>query len=755
MRRPAPAIASVATGVFLLCAGTTLRADPDEFERSEPRRGRDLRFHNEFRSYDGSNNNTSHPEWGRSATPLLRHMLEPHYADGTGAPDVTNMPNARAVSNAVAAQPTSVVSDVGVSDLFWQWGQFLDHDLDLTPGMLPVELFDIPIPPGDPEFDPAGTGGASIPFGRSAYSMLAGVRQQMNAVTSYIDASNVYGSDPERARELRALDGTGLLKTSAGGFLPFNVNGYANAPSADPGYFLAGDVRANEQVGLTALHTLFVREHNWLVERLQRQAPQWGGEQLYQTARAIVSAEIQVITYQEFLPLLLGPDALAPFNGYRPDVEPGIDNAFSTAAYRFGHSMVSDVILRLDRDGNPIAPGNLPLAQAFFAPHEVSVNGIEPVLRGLAMQRAQELDIFIVDGLRNFLFGAPGAGGFDLAALNIQRGRDHGMQRYNDCRRAVGLAPCASFADVSRDPAIQTRLAAVYDHVDQIDLWVGGLAEDRLPGAMVGELFHAILCNQFERLRDGDRFWYENDFQTWMVGWLQSQSLAKIIRRNTSIGDEIQDAVLVVPPTSVTCAMTGITAEPGTIHDPGSATYSQPLTLTYENPPAAGSLSVYASGDNWTVSRTVGIVASPQTVVLNGLPADGLPVTVTATFSAEPGCALTQAPCFQAPQAFPKPADAPVTGTLAAYRLDIVAANVGTARVLQYHVPQAGVVSLTVYNVSGRRVRTLLREFSTTGTHEVEWNVRDDHGTLVASGVYFAVLQCDRATKTAGIVLLR
>ncbi|UCE02132.1 MAG: hypothetical protein JSW67_12890 [Candidatus Latescibacterota bacterium] len=550
MRRPVLASTSVATvGVLLLAAGPALSQDSMGLERSRPPSGVDLRLHDELRSYDGSGNNPTHPEWGRADIPLLRHMVEPHYADGTGTPDVANMPSARAVSNAVVAQPAAIANEVGVNDLFWQWGQFLDHDLDLTPAMVPSERFDIPVPAGDAEFDPSGSGGVWIPLERSIYSMVDGVRQQMNEITAYIDAGNVYGSNAARARELRTLDGSGRLKTSAGRLLPYNVSGYPNAPSADPGFFLAGDVRANEQVGLTALHTLFVREHNWVANRLHRQAPHWSGDQLYQMARAIVGAEIQVITYQEFLPLLLGPDAMAPYGGYRTDVNPGIDNAFSSAAYRLGHSMVSDVLLRLKHNGEPIADGNLPLAQSFFAPEKIhSAGGIEPILRGLATQRAQEIDAFIVDGLRNFLFGEPGAGGFDLAALNIQRGRDHGMKRYNDCRRALGLAPCTSFADVSSDAEIQSRLAAIYADVDEIDLWVGGLAEDHLPGAMVGELFHAILSDQFERLRAGDRFWYANDFQPWMVRWLEGQTLAAIIRRNTSIGKEIQNAALVAPP---------------------------------------------------------------------------------------------------------------------------------------------------------------------------------------------------------------
>ena len=169
--------------------------------------------------------------------------------------------------------------------------------------------------------------------------------------------------------------------------------------------------------------------------------------------------------------------------------------------------------------------------------------GIEPLLRGLAFQQAREIDCYVEGDIRNFLFGAPGSGGFDLAALNIQRGRDHGLPRYNAARAAMGLTTQASFADVSSDAEIQTRLANAYASVDDIDLWVGGLAEDALPGAMVGELFHAILVDQFERLRDGDRFWYESYLPQDLVNQLEWQTLARVIRRNTDIEFEIYEDV--------------------------------------------------------------------------------------------------------------------------------------------------------------------------------------------------------------------
>jgi hypothetical protein len=226
----------------------------------------------EIRSIDGSNNNTANPTWGMAGIEFLR-LVPSDYGDGAGSPAGGNRRSAREISNAVVEQPQSIPNRARVSDFVWQWGQFLDHDLDLAPTITPVEEFDIPVPLGDLFFDPAGTGTQTISLDRSLYNVVDGVRQQVNAITAYIDASMVYGSDDARASELRTHDGTGHLKTSKGNLLPFNDHGFPNGPSPDPSFFLAGDVRSNEQVGLTAMHTLFVREHNFWADYFQRENP--------------------------------------------------------------------------------------------------------------------------------------------------------------------------------------------------------------------------------------------------------------------------------------------------------------------------------------------------------------------------------------------------------------------------------------------------------------------------------------------------
>src|SRR5919202_4438537 len=120
--------------------------------------------------------------------------------------------------------------------------------------------------------------------------------------------------------------------------------------------FAAGDVRANENIELTSLHTLFVREHNRIADAISRANPGLDDETVYQMARARVIAEMQAITYNEWLPALLGPGALQPYRGYDPTVNPGIANEFSTAAFRLGHSLLGNGVQFLGNDGRPVAP---------------------------------------------------------------------------------------------------------------------------------------------------------------------------------------------------------------------------------------------------------------------------------------------------------------------------------------------------------------------------------------------------------------
>jgi hypothetical protein len=494
-------------------------------------------------SIDGTGNNLANPDWGSVGEDLLR-TAPAQYADGISAMGGTNRPSARAVSDALSTDTTDggLPNNRALSDWAYAWGQFIDHDIDLTSDGTGSQLqaANIPVPTGDPSFDPNSTGTQVIEFNRSEFDPSTGTstknpRQQPNDITAWIDGSMVYGDDPTRADALRTHVG-GQLKTSAGNLLPFNTAGLPNAnqgPTPDNQLFLAGDVRANENIELTAVQTLFMREHNRIAAQIQKANPSLSDEQIYQQARALVIAEIQSITYNEFLPALLGQGAIPAYRGYNPKVNPDIANEFSTAAFRFGHSLLAPDVQFLNPDGTTADP-SVSLANSFFNPGLVVQNGVDPILKYLASDNAQEVDTKIVPELQDFLFGAPGQGGFDLASLNIQRGRDHGVADYNTARAAYGLPRVTSFAQISSDPKVQAALKQLYGNVNNIDLWVGGLAEDHAPGASVGPLFQRIIANQFQRLRDGDRLWFENQYSGATLNSLEHTTLAQIIARNSN-----------------------------------------------------------------------------------------------------------------------------------------------------------------------------------------------------------------------------
>ncbi|HSV15085.1 MAG TPA: peroxidase family protein [Tepidisphaeraceae bacterium] len=508
----------------------------------EPLEARIL-FAADIRTLDGTGNNLAHLTWGSTNVDLLR-LAPAQYGDGISSPAGANRPSARVISNAIAAHPadTEILSANHLSAFAYLWGQFIDHDLDLTTTSASAGEFDVPVPSGDPQFDPAGTGTQVIPLTRSTYDPATGAttpRQQINVITAFLDASMVYGSDAARAAALRAFVG-GRLLTSAGGLLPFNTNGLANANDAhifpDNQLFLAGDVRANENSELTSLQTLFVREHNRLAGNIAAQHPNWSDEQLFQEARRLVIGEIQSITYNEFLPALLGQNALGRYTGYNPSVNAGISTEFSTAAYRLGHSMLTDDVEFINNDGTD-ARAAMSLSQVFFNPSVVESTGIDPIVKYLASSNSEEIDNKVVDSVRNFLFGPPGAGGLDLASLNIQRGRDHGLADYNTTRASLGLPRITGFGQITSDRVLAGKLQSLYGSVDNIDLWVGGLAEDHAPGSNVGPTFQRILVDQFTRTRSGDRFWYQRDLSPAELSMVNSITLADVIAVNTGISN--------------------------------------------------------------------------------------------------------------------------------------------------------------------------------------------------------------------------
>jgi hypothetical protein len=594
------------------------------------------------RTLDGSGNNPLHPQWGRANTLYVR-VAPTNYSDGISS--MPNGPSVRYVSNRVFNDVgQNIFSKNGVTQWGWVWGQFLDHDIGLRDERS-AENAPIRFDGADP-LEAFANDLGSISFARTPAAPGTGVstpRQQVNTLSSYIDASNVYGVDPKRLEWLRVgpVDGDmsnngARLMLTADDFLP-RVGARGN-PSTAPAMDLmgpllgtpnravvAGDVRANENIALTSLHTLFAREHNRIVSLLPLRL---SAEERFQSARRIVGAEIQHITYTQFLPAL--GVQLEPYRGYDPTVNPGLSNEFAVVGYR-AHSMIHgefDTTVRatrytdaelaafaargivVTRNADTTITLEIPLAAAFGTPDLLRQLGLGPVFRSLS-QRQYENDEQIDNALRSVLFQIPKpgipdptvcgvpivnpdcfSGVSDLGAIDIARGRDHGIPTYNDLRRAYGLAPKTSFVDITgeatqrfpvdplinaQDPindpnildfvelrdadgnvippdsekakeevvfgirrtTVAARLKAVYGTVDRLDAFVGMVSEHHVNGTEFGELQLAIWKKQFAALRDGDRFFYLNDpalaFFNIALGINARHTLAEIVKLNTGV----------------------------------------------------------------------------------------------------------------------------------------------------------------------------------------------------------------------------
>ena len=597
------------------------------------------------RSLDGSGNNLAHPDWGQLGTPYLR-VAPPNYADGIKT--MVSGPPARYVSNRIFNDTgQNIFSENDISQWGWLWGQFLDHTFGLR-DETPAESAPIPFSSTDPLERFTNDTGA-IDFARTPAAPGTGTatttpRQQINTVSSYIDAFAVYGGTNSRLDWLRkgTLDGNptnnSALLLLPSGYLP--RAGARGDPGSAPAMDLmgplvgnpedavvAGDVRANENIGLTAVHTLFAREHNRIVAALPTTL---SPEDKFQIARRVVGAEEQYITYNEFLPAL--GVQLPAYTGYDPTVNATLSNEFAAVGYR-AHSMIhgemepvapasaysQDQLSAFTSEGIVVANDGsnvkltIPLDLTFGNPDLLQQVGVGPLLLGLANEPQYKNDEQIDDTLRSILFDIPKPGATnpsacaepvvnpncfqdvqDLGAIDIQRGRDHGMPYYNQLRKAYGLAPATSYTDLTgestaafpNDPLIDqadpiddpnildftklldadgnpvapksdaaidsvvtgirrttiaARLKAIYGagNVGKVDAFVGMLCEPHVQGTEFGALQLAIWKKQFQALRDGDRFFYGHDPYLATIKALYGidyqQTLASIIKLDAGV----------------------------------------------------------------------------------------------------------------------------------------------------------------------------------------------------------------------------
>ena len=398
------------------------------------------------------------------------------------------LPNARETSNAIHSTNDEKEDAREFSLFLMQFSQFLDHDLTLTPqtpsclsGCQATEAGDnvccdqfnafhanpenfpnytrssecwpIPVKNGDPYFSKENGGPTCLEFKRSVkVECDVALRNiddddlsEFNELTHFLDLSSVYGSDEETATELRALS-KGLLRLNQfqDDKLPFELNRCAGEdmvpPITHPLQFHAGDVRANENPGLQSVHTVWVKEHNRIAEEIYKKFPDKTDEELFQEARKYLIAVWQHITYDEWLPMVIGEKAILDLglsnikrSEYDPTQRPTIFQEFSTAAFRFGHGLIRSLIQMYELPPDAVAQsrstkvkpnfnGDINLSDQFFNTTLIQEKRINELMTGMTVQGSKSFGPKIANAVRLQLFRMEDkAFGNDLGKKNLQK----------------------------------------------------------------------------------------------------------------------------------------------------------------------------------------------------------------------------------------------------------------------------------------------------------------------------------------------
>ncbi|ERL88558.1 hypothetical protein D910_05943 [Dendroctonus ponderosae] len=544
-----------------------------------------------YRTLSGHCNNLKRPNWGKSLTTFNR-LLPSAYEDGISKPRTTGvtgvlLPNPRTVSKVVHPDISNLHTRYTL--MVMQFAQILDHDVTMTPihkghhesipscrscdspRTVHPECNPIPVPPGDhyyPTYNLTTGQEICFPFMRSLPGQLhLGPREQINQNTGFVDGSMIYGENPCVLRKIIGDHGkmnwTELANTK--GVLPRSPT-HPECKSKSGFCFIAGDGRASEQPGLTMIHTIYMREHNRIRDALHQINPHWGHEKLFEESRKIVIASFQHVVYNEFLPRILGWNAMSLYGlkllpqgyykEYNPNCNPAAFTEFAAAAFRIGHSLLRPHIPRLDNNYNIVEPPIL-LRDFFFETDIMMKPGlIDDIARGMVSTPMENLDQFITGEVTNHLFEDRKIpfSGIDLIALNVQRARDHGIPSYNNYRALCNLKRATTWEDLSREipPDTINRLKSIYQTVDDIDLFPGGMSERPLQGGLIGPTFGCIIAIQFRHARKCDRFWYEtNDpvvrFTEAQLAEIRKVTLAKTVCDNIDGNSDMQRSAFELP----------------------------------------------------------------------------------------------------------------------------------------------------------------------------------------------------------------
>uniref|UniRef100_H2LKU2 NAD(P)H oxidase (H2O2-forming) n=1 Tax=Oryzias latipes TaxID=8090 RepID=H2LKU2_ORYLA len=479
--------------------------------------------------FDGWYNSLGNPRRGSVGSRLVR-LVPAQYWDGVYQPVLEPLqPNPRRLSRVLAEGPSGLPSTRNQTVLFLFFGYHVAFEIsDLRSSGCPPEFMNIPVPQGDPVFDPNATGEVQLPFRRGEWDQASGQspsnpRTQINSVTAWIDGSSIYGPSSSWSDLLRSFSG-GRLTSGSEWNMPKQggeTNFMWSAPDPSTGehrpqgLYELGNAWANENMFTAAEGIIWFRYHNYVASKLHEEHPEWSDEELFQNARKTTVATFQNIALYEWLPGYLGNKTLPPYPGYQQFVDPGISPEFEVAAMRISATMTPPGVYMRNRtchfrnitnaDGST-SPA-IRLCNSFWKRQRINVKtgqDVDDLLMGMASQIAEREDNIVVEDLRDYMYGPLRFTRTDLVAMTIQRGRDFGLQSYTEIRKALDLPPQSCVVV----PQMLQAVAELYDgDISKLELFPGGLLES-LDGP--GPVFSAIILDQFERIRNGDRFWFEN-----------------------------------------------------------------------------------------------------------------------------------------------------------------------------------------------------------------------------------------------------
>ncbi|XP_055713845.1 chorion peroxidase isoform X2 [Phlebotomus papatasi] len=524
-----------------------------------------------YRLPDGTCNNPlpGRTSWAAAGTPHLR-LLPPAYVDGIWEPRLTSatgqpLPSTRDISRFVFPDVDRPHPTYNLMVMLF--GQFISHDITQTasitnrdgtpisccsedgsrplpPSQSHFACMPIPISPDDEFYAQFNQGCMNFVRSAIAPNCRLGSARQIDRVTHYLDGSPIYGSDEQTEADLRAFEGGRLRMLNDFGrdLLPLS-NDVQLCSQIPPGStcFQAGDTRTNQIISITAMHTLFAREHNRVATRLAQLNPHWSDDLLFVEAKRIVVAELQYIAYNEWLPLIIGTETMARFDlnvrpdgysdDYSADINAAVTSEFITAAFRFGHSTVDGVFRTFSE--------TIEIPDVMFEPSRLLQRSFyDDILVTMTSQPMQEVDSSVTNGLSQFMFRGTNPFGLDLVSINLQRARDHGLRTYNEYLELTGSRKIGNFEDLG--PEIAERLQRAYASPDDIELWVGGLLESAQVDALLGPTFSEIIADQFSRFRRGDRYFFEHSpeinpgaFTPQQIAEVRKTSMARLLCDNS------------------------------------------------------------------------------------------------------------------------------------------------------------------------------------------------------------------------------